>query len=575
MTEQLYLVNSSTHSKALSEIELENHNSVSADDCETCGDKSSVGDTVKLGCCDVFKPSVIQMSNVANSDIIVIDDDDDVDNISSERMHSRPQDTGTVSKVYEEEVVISSTTSPDRDCLLKEAGLLTNSLVNYSSLSRKRMSAKAESIFEIFSQDKVDSTDDLINVKHGSDTNPRESTAEVDLCDSTENTSLSGRPALFSIFDPVSNSLDDLGSKVNAKECSENKSNPDSLRRNIFEVLAQETSLHPADGEDVNDVFQKSFSASPVEGPRIKRSKLSVESSHCKGTDFESATGESQFNFYNSNELVKHTGMDSSSIIYNDCYMAEEGDLQSLQNTYSSLQSDDNECHSQGGHTPSKYAFLSQDSTNVRDVLSIHDMSTMEESPRLEKPEDSQCKLSPVLPSKGFKKTPSKTRHQSDSCPVKITDWRGSGVRSSSDWTMSSRQIKCFQNSHQRLVLLRRKVCKFLRVAFPFLQYPAYFKTHAICVENLLDQLICIIDRSKGNHSQHAIPTELSCCEVRVVICKSPRQCLNYLRRKIVRFLQSVLPDMKMSPCFDTSSEMVETLLQQIIICNQNHDNSS
>lgn len=190
---------------------------------------------------------------------------------------------------------------------------------------------------------------------------------------------------------------EDLLNPINKVECdnsdkydvidddNDGKNGLDSstLGRNIFDLLSSqgttdkvEDSICP-NGLTVENnnitVVLNDWSTGGNDVDIVLKEKKSAPSTGVSGNDFESATGESQFNFYDSNEVVPTTDsmlsmatkMDTD-VVYNDCYLGVEGSLaRSNSGVFSSQNVETSSCGSQGtdcesnaptgGETPSKY----------------------------------------------------------------------------------------------------------------------------------------------------------------------------------------------------------------------------
>ena len=134
--------------------------------------------------------------------------------------------------------------------------------------------------------------------------------------------------------------------------------------------------------------------------------------------------------------------------------------------------------------------------------------------------------------------------------------------------------MKTFLAWHSKVAKLRRKVLRLCKVIFPSLSYPQRFSREGPQVEALLDQMMSAVkdDRESphaaGKHC--ALPTGDPCCwEVNVVMCKSPRICLQHLRAKICQFMETLLPGLQLGPEFDRGGDLVDELLHRVFTANR------
>ena len=170
-------------------------------------------------------------------------------------------------------------------------------------------------------------------------------------------------------------------------------------------------------------------------------------------------------------------------------------------------------------------------------------------------------------------------------------------ILSSKNVKISSRQEKSLKCSYQKVEMLRSQVWELFHIVFPDIQYPDYLTSTSYGVDVFMDQVMDILrgEKSSCDSSNHigsnnigkemrtssggkkrcAIPTETTCCDVKVVLCKSPIVCLRNLRKKVVKFLKSVLPDLHIGDTFDTTSDLVDDLLDKVVHFNQHKHRSS
>ncbi len=121
----------------------------------------------------------------------------------------------------------------------------------------------------------------------------------------------------------------------------------------------------------------------------------------------------------------------------------------------------------------------------------------------------------------------------------------------------------------QKVLHLRHSVCELLRVLFPELLYPPHFFKDTHSVEALIDQVVCAVTDQQILYGLPAPPEGASQFDVKVVVCKSPRECLQHLRRKVVYLLKVLLPGLKISHSFDPTSRCVDKLLEEVISRNR------
>ena len=126
-----------------------------------------------------------------------------------------------------------------------------------------------------------------------------------------------------------------------------------------------------------------------------------------------------------------------------------------------------------------------------------------------------------------------------------------------------------FIKSQLQVNSLRRKVVQLFDILFPDLEYPQRFSPDSPAVETLMDKVMAVV---QDHEPTSAVPrprrTITSSGECRVVLCKSPLQCLRRLRRKVCRMLQVLLPDLKFDGTFECQSVCAEQLLQEVIASN-------
>ena len=142
------VVDSSTDQKQY--LQLDNHNAMTHSPCETCvTNTDQVTQSVRSGDEMLSKSVDYDMSNGSEDDNSVILIDDDVDrDIDTEEgdkylnklVHN--QRYSHCDGLMAGDSAISSTTSPDRDYLLKAAGLVTGSVQSQPGPGKKRLSTK-------------------------------------------------------------------------------------------------------------------------------------------------------------------------------------------------------------------------------------------------------------------------------------------------------------------------------------------------------------------------------------------------------------------------------------------------
>ena len=92
-----------------------------------------------------------------------------------------------------------------------------------------------------------------------------------------------------------------------SNDCKDNDSNNKNSERNIFDILSKSSSDNVKDGNSTEggDKIDPEIAAELVLNPWSGKKSKQVKRN--TGTDFESATGDSQFNFYDANDVVDNT----------------------------------------------------------------------------------------------------------------------------------------------------------------------------------------------------------------------------------------------------------------------------
>jgi hypothetical protein len=119
-----------------------------------------------------------------------------------------------------------------------------------------------------------------------------------------------------------------------------------------------------------------------------------------------------------------------------------------------------------------------------------------------------------------------------------------------------------------RLLKFRKKVIVLCRQLFPSLPLPS---KDCAQISHLIDQIIRAVE-DKEQPAVQALP--LKCCgyEPKVLLCSSPKACLKHLRRKTVRLINALLPELSLGK--EVQGHMVDELLHRVFSANKQQSSS-
>ena len=124
--------------------------------------------------------------------------------------------------------------------------------------------------------------------------------------------------------------------------------------------------------------------------------------------------------------------------------------------------------------------------------------------------------------------------------------------------------LKRYEQFTAKVLNLRSLVTRMIKTVFPDLAYPSLFQEDGLCVEYLMDEIM-----DACGERQRKVPLSAPFGnvgdKVKVVLCKYPFGCLRHLRRKTVRLLKTLLPDIK-SEGLDPGR--MNALLEEVIQTN-------
>jgi len=128
-------------------------------------------------------------------------------------------------------------------------------------------------------------------------------------------------------------------------------------------------------------------------------------------------------------------------------------------------------------------------------------------------------------------------------------------------------ELKRWQHFSLQLVRLRHKICRLFKVLFPRLVYPVRFSRDTHVVEELMDQVMSAATDS--DFEEKAVSACMCPREMKLVLCKDPKLCLQHVRRKVCHLLKVLLPDLKFESNFDKTGKAVDQLLRKVIDSNK------
>jgi hypothetical protein len=192
-----------------------------------------------------------------------------------------------------------------------------------------------------------------------------------------------------------------------------------------------------------------------------------------------------------------------------------------------------------------------------------------------DEPKPVQKSVHPVKSKSGKQKSVHDVKHKYN---VKLYDVKPSKRKSDldvqvkqTDPTKNKRRCvngKMLELSWDKVFYLRHLICELIAVVFPQINYPPRFNPDTHSVEALVEQIISAITDKDIVFGLPQPEGGASPFDVKVVLCKTPHDCLAHLRRRIVYLLEVLLPDLEITKDFDRNSRRVEKLVTEVIARN-------